>query len=652
MKNVTVFILMIIIVRFPVYSQEKFTLTVDEISDTEITMTSYDADPDADALILYEIGKTSFVANQQETSFSLHMYKKSRIKIFNEEGIKYATIKIPYYTQGNKTEKIQNLKAITYNYENGELIQTPLDLNQVYEEGMTYNWKRIVFTMPDIKPGSIIEFEYTVISPFLIHLREWEFQHNIPVLYSGFEFRVTPFYEYVYILRGAKQFDVFDSSILPLGHTFQDVAYKEVKYYMAMQNIPAFKDEEFITSPSDHLISLSLQMSQVNWPGAKSKEIMTTWPAMCNTFLREDFFGKYLNAAEKAAKNILPELDLENKSQKEKIRMITEYVKQNYTWNNKSDKYTGRKIESLLKEKKGNSAELNLLLTGLLKKAEIPAKPVILSTRRHGAIPKNYPFFMFINYVIAYVSIDGEDYFLDATEPLLPFGELPERCINVDGLIVEKNSDQWIRLAQNNLSAAKKDIRISFNDPQMNVDITYETVGNEAYQYRIMNNEDKNIIKDIFNNKGKVSTSDITFENEHNPDLPFIFSWKDIYPYQGGKEKIILPPFLDHSLYNNIFDQKSRTLPVDMVYQKTMDYSSEITIPENYTIEYVPENREHEGNAINYEYKTEVRENKLITTAKYRFNKNIFDPEEYKELKDTYEQIIKLFNDPIILKQQ
>ncbi|MCC8145039.1 MAG: DUF3857 domain-containing protein [Bacteroidales bacterium] len=332
MKKVAIVLFTAIIVCFSVHSQESFSLAFGKISEAEATMTSYEADPEANALILYEVGKTSFVQNDERTSsFNAHMYKRSRIKIFNEEGLEYGNISIPYYTSGNQTEKIQDLKAITYNYENGNLVETALNLNQISEEMLTYHWKEKKFTMPNIKPGSIIELEYTIVSPFIIYIRDWKFQHYIPVLYSGFEIRLVPFFEYAYIVRGKNEFDEFTSTVLTEEQTFGNLTYKEVKYYMGMQHIPAFKDEKFITSPFDYMTRLTLQLSKVNYPNARGKEMMTTWPEMCNMFLKEEYFGKYINSAEKAAKNILPELNLDNKSPEEKIRIITEYVKQTYT---------------------------------------------------------------------------------------------------------------------------------------------------------------------------------------------------------------------------------------------------------------------------------------------------------------------------------
>lgn len=649
MKNkITILIFYIIIACFGAHAQENLNLTTDKISETELTMTSYKEDPDANALILFELGKTNFVGNEVTEEFYVHMTKKSRIKIFNQEGMEYGVIKIPYYTTGNEMEEIRELKATTYNYENGIVSKKELDLASVKDIKTNYNWRALTFIMPDLKPGSVIEFEYTIVSPFFMNIPDWKFQHSIPIVYSNFEFRLNPFYEYVYILKGAEKFDEFSTTIPSREYTMGTITYREVKYNMVMKNIPAFKDEEFITSPFDKIISLSLQMSKVNRPGTRGIEIMTTWSNMNNSFLKEDAFGKYINAAQKAAKKILPELNLENKNPQEKVKLITEYVKQNYSWNKKYDKYAGRELKTLLREKTGNSAELNLFLTGLMKAAGITVKPVILSTRDHGTIPKDYPFFNFINYVIAYTIIDGKEYFLDATEPLLLFNELPERCLNVEGLVVQKNKEEWINIQpDNNTSHIEKNFLLSFSDSSINIQENYKLSGNDGYRTRLLYQKDKEFIKNTFNSQ-EFPLSNFAVKNIRELNLPFVFSFERNIPYEKEK-KLILSPFMGNFHKDNKFRQESRTLPIDMVYKLSEAYNSEIMIPEGYSIEYIPEDIKHIGNVINYKYTTLVEGNKIKIKADYQFNKSLFEPEEYNELKETFAHLIKLFNDPVIL---
>jgi len=99
---------------------------------------------------------------------------------------------------------------------------------------------------------------------------------------------------------------------------------------------------------------------------------------------------------------------------------------------------------------RGTSADVNLLLIAALREAGLPAYPVLLSTRDHGRINPEYPLLERFNYVVALVPLaDGKDLLVDATNPLLPCGVLPKRCLNKSGrLIAKKEADgRWVDLA-------------------------------------------------------------------------------------------------------------------------------------------------------------------------------------------------------------
>ena len=67
---------------------------------------------------------------------------------------------------------------------------------------------------------------------------------------------------------------------------------------------------------------------------------------------------------------------------------------------------TSKTAKEFLNTRTGNAANINLFLCSMLNEAGIQASPVLLSTRDHGKILKDYPFQQFINYVIVLAKID------------------------------------------------------------------------------------------------------------------------------------------------------------------------------------------------------------------------------------------------------
>ena len=101
--------------------------------------------------------------------------------------------------------------------------------------------------------------------------------------------------------------------------------------------------------PLSHLLCLktaqeqkqlaSITISKIYFPNGGFQNYISTWPALCDDFLKRDDFGKYIKNSEKAGKKLLPTLDLANKSQLEQAIEITQYVKTMYKWDETNGKF-------------------------------------------------------------------------------------------------------------------------------------------------------------------------------------------------------------------------------------------------------------------------------------------------------------------------
>jgi hypothetical protein len=653
-------------------ASQNYTKVAGRITPHEATMTSYDKDPDAEAVVLYEIGNTSFKPGEISLEFELLIRKRIKIKILKESGLKYADFEIPFYD----SEKLKVQGATTYNYENGEIIKTPLDEKNISEEKKENHWRAKKFTMPAVKVGSIVEVEYSIESAILSNIPEHKFQYRIPVIYSNLELRVTPYFEYVFILNGANKFDEFSSEVLERNIQFKNLSYKEVSYNMGMNDVPAYKDEEFVPSPHDYMASVSFQMSKFTnprglvmnimtaWPShavpysttstASAKSIMTTWPELCQEFLKSNAFGKYISDAEKETKNILSTLPLSGKSQQEKTKLIVDYIKSNYSWNSVESKFTTKKAKNVLNEKAGNSAELNLLLLGALKKAGVDAKPVMLSTRSHGIVKTTYPFEHFLNYVVVMVDSGGEPLFLDVTETMLPYNELPERCVNTKGLIVDNKVEKWVDITQNEISLIEKNFDIRFNEGTANLeaDIQYKTHSFDAFYYRKIYFDDKQHLIDFFAKKALKVNEVSNVESYNDFEKPFTFQLKAQVAAELSSGQLSVNPFLNQAPIENIFKQDSRTAPVDMVYRHAESFKSKMAIPKGYQVKTLPESVRYSGETMDINYNAVQNGNVVEVTADYTFKQSIFKAEDYQQLKTAYNDIIKAFNSKIIFVKQ
>lgn len=150
------------------------------VSKEELQEKVHPSFPEANAAILYRDNYSHFEYNKQD-GFLLVSEFHERIKIYNSEGFKNGTRQISLYKDGNKEEKLNGLRAVTYNLEDGKIRENKLDNDDIFEEEQSKYSDVVKFTMPNLKEGTVVEYKYTVQSPFLGNLDEVRFQERIPV---------------------------------------------------------------------------------------------------------------------------------------------------------------------------------------------------------------------------------------------------------------------------------------------------------------------------------------------------------------------------------------------------------------------------------------------------------------------------------------
>ncbi len=178
MKNFILIILLFI--SFNSFSQAKGTYTFGKLSQKNIDLKIYDRDSTANAVFLFEKGKTIFKQTHNSIIISTKYYAK--IKIFNKEAFDLATIEIPIYNTKNASEKVKDIKAITHN----GMQNIYLSKDNIFTDRISDNYSEVKFTMPNLKENSIIEYEYTLESPFKQNFKGWEFQGEIPKIKNEF----------------------------------------------------------------------------------------------------------------------------------------------------------------------------------------------------------------------------------------------------------------------------------------------------------------------------------------------------------------------------------------------------------------------------------------------------------------------------------
>src|SRR6266498_4947002 len=99
------------------FAQNKANVKFGKISSEDFAKKVYSVDSNASAIVIADIGSSEIVGNSKGW-FSLEFKRYRRVHILNKNGYDEANVEILLYTNGDGEEKLDDVKAVTYNLEN------------------------------------------------------------------------------------------------------------------------------------------------------------------------------------------------------------------------------------------------------------------------------------------------------------------------------------------------------------------------------------------------------------------------------------------------------------------------------------------------------------------------------------------------------
>ncbi|UII33884.1 DUF3857 domain-containing protein [Fulvivirga ulvae] len=627
--------------------------------------------PEAEAIVLADFGSTEFVyANDKGWQYRFD--RVVRIKILSKEGYDYANISIPFYEgSGGSKEKIAGLKGATYNLVDGKIEKEKLKNDAVFEEQLSENWYQQKFTFPNVKEGSIIEYEYSILSDYIYNLQSWSFQSTIPVEYSEYRLRVPEYFYYQQVYQGfepltiretdsrEETFTIKYTTIPQRGGTVENreatLKSNSKIYRWAAENLPAIKREPYMTTASDYFTKIEFQLVSIRYPNEPVEVVMGSYEdKFTKSFLESDRFGKLLTRTG-FAEEIIAGLTGSVSSEYDKMVQIYEHVKSKMEWNDQYRLFASSNLKSIYKDQKGSVADINLLLVAMLNESGITAHPVVLSTRSNGKPHPVYPNMSKFNYVIAAAIIDNEYYLLDATQKGLPANTLPEKALNGSGWLLSQNP-HWINLNANTNFSSTNMVSMNISEEGSLQAVLQSRKGSllsAKARAKYLQETGQNYLKENYGNM----TDWQVISSEFNGD-------KDIYESFTEKVELVneeieladilyIDPFLFSSINENVFKNETRRFPVDLPAPIQEQYIFTFDIPEGYTVAELPQSQVFglPNNDASFRFSASVLGSKINIAGTVLIRKTFFSPEEYASLRKFYELVVAKYDEQVVLKK-
>tara|TARA_R110000868_G_scaffold369263_1_gene632505 strand:+ start:55 stop:2079 length:2025 start_codon:yes stop_codon:yes gene_type:complete len=647
-----------------------------KVSVSELQEKSHPKDSAAVAAILFEKGDVTFEYSQNEGWFIVTTVK-ARIKIYKKEGYDWASKNIRYYIGNVGKEKVFFSNAYTYNLANGKIEKSKLKSDGEFDEVINKYWGNKKITMPNVKEGSVIEFSYIIRSTILESPRDWAFQTSIPVNYSEYRMIVPEYFSYSSTLKGfvtpkiavekgqnyialtSKERTTERNGIgYATSTTFSNekIDYVENKTTYITENMPAMKDESYVSNINNYTVSLVQELAMTKFPNQTAKTYSTDWAAVVKTIYDYEDFGVELNKTgyfEDDLKSILDGLT----TKEAKINAIFSYVKSVVKWNGYYGYSCNDGVRKAYKDKTGNIAEINLMLTAMLRYAGFNANPVLVSTRSNG-IPR-FPNTTAFNYVIAAVE-NGDTYMLlDGSDPASTPNILPLRALNWLGRLIRKDgSSDAIDLMPSNLSNDLTTMSYAINEKGI-VSGKYRRQ-QDNYNAMLSRNAIRNIkeeayIEKLENDNNKIEIQDYKRTNEKELLMPLVetisFTGSNFSEIIGNT--IYIKPLLSFASSQNPFRQENRLYPVDFGFPFMDKYVINITIPDGYEVETIPDaiNIVMDNSVASFKCMSSIAGNTIQIMIISQMNTTIIPADHYEALKNYYQTITEKQNEKIVLRK-
>ena len=195
----------------------------------EMQMTVYDAEPNAEAVVLCRLTEVEYTV--QTNSYLVDYHEKMRIKVLKPSGTRFAKVVVPYkkfMSVGNNIgglrtsfatipmnrmsgdsyfgeesgsmsesvfgtdadENVENVKATAFNLEGSKVAKTSMKKSSIATKQIDEHNYQLEFTVPNVKEGTVIEYAYTIHSQIFWELHDWYAQWEIPVVFAKLDMNI------------------------------------------------------------------------------------------------------------------------------------------------------------------------------------------------------------------------------------------------------------------------------------------------------------------------------------------------------------------------------------------------------------------------------------------------------------------------------
>ena len=572
-----------------------------------------------------------------------------RVKIFDEEGKKHADVEVSYdknlHAHNSFRAYFHHIGSVRGRtiHPDGSIVEFD---GKVYDKTIKRHGSDIMvksFTLPDVQPGSIIEYSYQRSwDEFLLIGTRWDLQSEIPTRKVHVGIRAFSGSKY----NGGMQGFTFNYrwAGLPPGIT---PTRNEFKVELTLENVPALLDEEYMPPPSEQMSVSSYYSNE----GPSSPQEFWNKQKKKLTGAVDGFVKPKSVEAEVRA------LTTGSDSADAKLRKLYARVQQirNLAFERPKSAQEIKALEKndntgdVLKHGYGSSDDINRLFAAMARAAGFSADVLRVSARDDHFFKPDVRDESQLDSEIVVVSVDGTDQYFDPGTPFCPFGTLFWAKTQVPGLRLGKDNASFVNTpapeASQSVLSRKAKFALDKNGTLKGTAVIY--FGGQygiAQRIKGLQEDDQarkeRLESEVSNWLPKTASVELKNVNSWSDGAqPLVAEFAVEVPNAASPtgRRLILPATLFRSGKAAVFRYSTRSSPVYFPYPFTEHDELTITPPAGYEVETLAPAYSIAKNYAEMEITQAKDGNTLQLQRKLTMKYYLFKPEHFEVVKGFFD---------------
>jgi hypothetical protein len=594
--------------------------------------------------------RNEIVYLSNKSTLEIESFIEEQREIAKSKNVNEYSINIPY----DNFSEISSIKGVAINAKTNKkskLSQYDISTNELKQRDIFYSDNKYKhFDFNNVEDKSKVQFSYKVKQNEPRLLSFFAFQHELQTVASQFQIKSDPSIEIGYKLFGDHQ---------------DKIVFEKTKegnldvYTWKVTDMPAFEEENRapnFTYFLPHIVYYIKSYTKDNKKEALFQDVEHLYKWYYSLV-------KDINKLDQTAlKTKTSELIKDKTNPKEKAKAIYNWVQENIhyvAFEYEMGGFIPRDAASVFDKKYGDCKDISNLLNEMFKTAGLESNLVWIGTRDKPYSFTDVPTPLVSNHMIASVKIDKQRYFVDGTDSFCPFTFPSAMIQGKEGLIGISETEfviEKVPVVDKKENHLKVDMKLKINDDGVQGAAKLLLSGYEKSDFLnvLASNKQKQdeILKSgltRYNQKLEIESTEVKKNEYDNKDAELLYNFKlESWTKKIG-DKIIVKPILLAPFKEYIIDTKERKLSIENDNVFTNEFTYVYEIPENYQLDFIPENSKKENEVLSYDISYKKDKKSLIVSQKIALKKLVIETKDFDSWNALVTELNSQYNQSIIL---